>query len=161
MGKREVDERFLKALWNHCRTFMRKKGYVDYADDFAQYVAVRYLTGRYIDVFYLYVDFLRHTFGKSNSLKKKNRIYLTQRQIDNADSYNPEDSWLTKISFERLVKKLKPRTRQICIMYYQWGMYEIEIARTYGISEGRISQVLKDAKLEMKKIVDGLQKGTT
>jgi RNA polymerase sigma-70 factor (ECF subfamily) len=71
-------------------------------------------------------------------------------------SLDPYDYVLEKEQSEllsRSIKKLKPKYADMLYLFYYMGMSQTEIARTYGISTGRVSVLIKEARKSLKKII--------
>lgn len=51
------------------------------------------------------------------------------------------------------LKKLKPRDADILYLYFYMGLTQKEIAQMYGISARKVYEIMKNAKLSLKKII--------
>lgn len=132
----------IKKVWSSAKNYARSMGLIDECEDFAQIATMELLGGRRASVQQIYIDYLRRKLGRSN---RKNELNFSLSSVEDIEK-KIEDS----ILFDDLVGKLKRRDRNIYILYYRWGLYEREVAQIIGISESRVSQILKAGHKKMK-----------
>lgn len=138
-------------LSNRARAFAYSKGFQAFADDFAQEVYISLSGGRKATFKRLLVDFMRQNFGDTrypNSMKNKLQYHS---EIDPDLMSTPAAEF--ESDFDTVVKMVEPRDRTILILKYYWGLEQCEIAHALGISEGRVTQLLKDIMLRLRKKV--------
>jgi len=87
-------------------------------------------------------------------IRKKGRFPRHLPEINH--SLDPYDYVVGKQQSElisRAIKKLKPKYADMLYLFYYMGLSQTEIAQTYGISTGRVSVLIKEARKSLKKII--------
>lgn len=127
----------------------------DLSDDFTQYAVEHLLNGRKATMKQLFVDFIRQELGdsrasgdalyKTGAPKKIKQFTLWEEYMDKSaeDKHN--------FDYNAIVDKLEGPQRTMLVLYYEWGFELKEIGKALGVSESRVSQVLKQLNVDLKK----------
>lgn len=126
-----------------------KFGQIELCDDFIQFAAEALLRGRKATVKQLFTDFIREEYGDSRyqthaKISPKHLVGL-----DQVDFGSYDDKHHSEYNF--LLNSYKGTDRVILVLYFEWDMSLKEIGHTLGISEGRVSQILKTLTKNLRK----------
>lgn len=134
-----------------------RNGLGDLAQDFASYCLVRFYEGRASDLKYMLIDFKRETFGdaRRESGARKMQSNLGTAQTDlvvNGLKKELESSNNTDLSFFHALDSinLKGIERACIVLEVFFGFEQKEIALCFGITRGRVSQILSKAKERLR-----------
>ena len=118
-----------------------------YAEDFAQTFLLWVCEGKKPRVHTGFIDFLRKYINDKRFKYGHERIGERMKWLDIEGIHappsldnSPEDDYEDKHRFDWI---LKERDRHVCIMYGQFGMTLLEIAKGLGVSESRIHQIVR------------------
>lgn len=127
-----------------------KYGFSEHSDDFAQDVLLKYAEGRgrHQTVDQAVIDAIRERFGRPGLPGYSKRYALaTAYPIDemreDAIGTPARGSEGNGIDFDRLVRRLSPRDREVIELRFRDGYTELEIGEQLGFSESRASQIIK------------------
>lgn len=161
-----MNEAILIRLYKIAKSFARRKGYKHDAEDFAGWYAGLLLEGKskHQIIGKAFIDYLRAKYGhkKSNGQKRFNEKFkvsiISSRDYD--DSYMVGEDELEGFDLakshdvlsNRVLNLLTSTERAYIWLMYVWGYSACEISECFGISEGRVSQRMKEIhkKLEEK-----------
>lgn len=153
---RYTPEQLLKASIGYAL----KKGLIELAEDFGQYVVTEDLSGKHKDIKYHYVDFMRSEFGNTRHKIGRARSEARKQSFEpNNDTLPCERSKPKRIFDSMEVReyiKLMPRyQRAVFMLYCYWGFNQEEISELFGCTKSNVSQVIKTlTKLVRKKIAE-------
>lgn len=135
----------------------RAHGLKHEAEDFAGWIVARWLEGKSLrqDLEHSYVDYMRETRGDSRrppttiqTVRMPHAWWgtvTTDSETQNRKHHPPSKE------FERLVNARIPLTdkdsrinRAIFVLYFMWELTLKEIGFLFGVSEGRISQRIRE-----------------
>jgi hypothetical protein len=140
----------------------RKFGFAEYAEDFAQEVLLRFSEGKgqHQTIDQAVLDAARSRFGRpglpGHSLK--HALETAQSIFDEDGGYAVEPVARELLgdrgTFERIVGSLRrKRDQELLKAVYLEGRLHRELAIELGVTEGRISQLVKAAESELKRII--------
>jgi len=136
-------------LSKRAKDIAKAKGFHEHADDFGQEAYLTLSSGRKAQINDLLIDFIRDTFGDTrypNSMK--NRLeYHTELPTSETIDISPE----YRLVWDSIVNILEPKDRVLIVLKYYWGLEQKEIGYALGISEGRVSQRLKEILKDLRK----------
>lgn len=151
-----------KHFLTRAKYVAKKYGYYQLADDFAQEVLLAFIENpnRKSTVDQLFIDYLRSTYGRPGTPGYEQRyalacpISLDIQSEDHpslydvigsaeSDSRSEQSTWECSRLFEG-------REAMIYALYFIEQMTESEIGSTLGITESRVSQILKNMKKEIR-----------
>ncbi len=153
-------------LYENAKDEARKSGYPDHAEDFAQWLMIKYLEGksqhqRLRDAL---TDYLRVTFGNTRNqsfVYFRNLYSFHEHEYRFATKNNAETELYEKELITILFERLDERERKVFALYYEQSLAQKDVAKAMGVHESRISQVMRVIKRKFKKILkenDGLLK---
>jgi len=140
---------------NKAKKYACKKKFPQYADDFSQEAAIAFYQNKndFINMDFLWISFLRKQFGEGRSKKGKAKSEgrLNQLFIDNIleqrlISHDSIDEFLTKDELYKFTHLFEGKKEYIFIRYYIEDETEIQISKELGVTESRISQLIKDIR---------------
>lgn len=131
------------------------KGYHQYAEDFGQQACLWLSQGRYDDMEYLWIDYLRMTLGDNRRMTEEEKRIKKNAQTE---YYQIEESWdipdelfISDTDFYLLISEFDERARTMLVLTHKWEFTLSEIAQVLGLHESRISQSLKEVYTIMNK----------
>lgn len=139
-----TNERILKA-WEYSYIYALKKGLSDEdAKDAAQEISSKIAMGRKASIEHIFIDYLRKDFGDPRSNSYSNRLaghkkYESLDSHEGLQSTSPRD----RDNLNYCAGLLNGKDRIIFVLYYGWGLHEVEVGNLYKVSESRVSQWLK------------------
>jgi DNA-directed RNA polymerase specialized sigma24 family protein len=123
----------------------------EYAEDFAQFALLYISKGRKATVAQLWVDFLRHEFGKKNEEHHEAKLaeklgYLEMTNIrEDFSRYEPTLSSVGKECQSKLHGIERAVFTLLC-----YGFTLEEIGDMFGVTEGRIGQHMMEIKKKLR-----------
>lgn len=176
MNSKELNdglEFYQKNLYERARKHAIRYGYPELADDFAQEVAIKQLTGRKATVNQLFVDMLRGEYGDTRYSSGCERACTTNPKLQKTTVQldRPTDSGTTRMLGHEFVpdtrtipkpernhrdtrKLFRDNDSQIdracLILHSVWGLSEAEIGDCFGFSESRVSQRIGRIREEIR-----------
>ena len=166
----------IEVLYERAKIHARAAGYPDDADDFAGWISSKWLEGKsqHQKIEYSLIDYLREQlgsarkYGSTDALLRRNRA--PEPKITEAREYSVEES-LERTINERGIGE--GDTQESALLEQQLGLsrygtyghpikggvrflYEEgltmgQIGEIYGITESRISQIIKEARREIER----------
>lgn len=139
---------------------------LDLLDDFIQFAALAILRGRKATVKQLFVDFIRNTYGDTRFASAK---FNFKHCVQFEPAIHGESTFMeSKIDFDTCIDYVEtsallgPRYAAILVLYFKYDYNLADIAKTHGISEGRVSQLLNHSLYILKKYIERTnQEGST
>jgi DNA-binding CsgD family transcriptional regulator len=136
----------LKKMFSRARYYLINHGYASYlADDFAQLYLLKVCEGRKVLLDKLFVDFLRSEFGDTRhhygTIKSESRLRLNEASLDrlySRDSSLERDWHMPKVEITAKEKWILQRLDE--------GYSQKEIGEHIGVTESRVSQILRRLK---------------
>lgn len=141
----------MKELIDRAKSYAESKGYHELADDFSQVAAMALYRGRKATLPQLFTDYLRQEKGDPRSVRYE--MYRSEYAawldytMHEQETHSPV---MSTVAWEDSLSELEPVTRACLVLSYEWGLTLKEIANCFGLSEGRISQVMTKVKQELK-----------
>ena len=151
----------IKQFWSKAVSYARSKGLQNDAEDFAQEACLEIIGGRKAGLRFLLIDYLRRRYGRSRE-RGLTPKFFEQRYwmpIDKPDEAGtpfhqpagdiggqPEferGDWLSRID-------IYGRESEIFDLIVIDGMKEAEVGEDFGITESRVSQVMKVVREKTK-----------
>lgn len=119
------------------------RGFKSEAEDFAQEVALSILTGRKTTMANHLIDYLRKEFGDSRYDNQIKRATRSPEQI--TESIEPQAVQTDDLDFEKLLTDMLTQKEQAYMnLIHRWGFTLNEVGKTFGVSESRVSQEVKE-----------------
>jgi hypothetical protein len=141
-----------------CKKYARQIKRPDHAEDFAQFATTRKLQYDYFRFDYTFTDYMRESYGDTRSFKHRERIRLTRDTPEDFDFGSIRDDSVfsrpdvlceTKFEEEHVQKiidillyDLSFDSVIIYYLYFKKNIKEKDIAHLFGVTEGRISQIV-------------------
>lgn len=163
-----MSEDEIKKLQTRARYVASKRGYSQLADDFAQEIFVEFLQNpdRGATIDQLFIDYLRRTHGRPGTPGGDARVLANHTISIDAHAQDDEykeiqlpshppygdtddDSRLNR-DVGRLDFLFRGREAEIYRLYFVEELSEKSIGDLYGITESRVSQILKPMKKEIQ-----------
>lgn len=128
-------------------------GYEQDQEDFAQEVALENLKGRTTTMKNHLIDYLRREYGDTRYApgKIKADALLNPAEVTELNSGYEEQT--NTIDFESLINCLDAREQAYMNLIHRWGFTMFEVGQTFGVSEGRVSQEVKEINKKLKKAI--------
>lgn len=121
-------------------------------EDFAQYAMIRIHEGATSKVSMLLVDFLREEFGRTRKDGTPNpKAALTLNPLQLTTENMPRSEQVHSLDYDRILSALSPEDRAYLTLQNKWGFTLQEIGDTFGVTEGRVSQVLTEVYKKLRK----------
>ncbi|MGZ3742729.1 MAG: sigma-70 family RNA polymerase sigma factor [Pseudobdellovibrionaceae bacterium] len=166
-----MDNAELKRIIEKAKTYARRRGFGDEAEDFAQEYAIRYFeSGGSICLKFYFIDYSdeqrankRVLSSPQGYLSKNIRVSLDQ-PIGNAKDDGatigdfigvPGNDLEYESSVGLIDSVLTAKERMILDMYIGNGMTLKEVGLDFGVSESRVSQWLKEIREKAEKLTIG------
>lgn len=137
---------YLKKIRLVAIHYAATRGHESIAEDFAQEYLMAMCRGRKVDLFFMLTDYLRANFGGKRSKPRPIICSLTD-EFDAIHSMNYESAIHFIIDYSSLVvgKLFDDREKLIIDHLYQ-GHTAKEISVFLDLTEGRMSQIIKEIK---------------
>lgn len=170
-----MTEEEIKKFQKRARHVATKSGYRELADDFAQEIFVEFLQNpdRGATVDQLFIDYLRRTHGRPGTPGGDARIYARNHTVSidewvdgeskeiqlpasstigDIDECSRYDFECSRYDFDigRLALLFGGREAEIFTLYFVEHWTEKTIGKLIGVSESRVSQILKGMKKEIQ-----------
>lgn len=129
--------------------YATKKGYREFCEDFASYCLIHRLTHKGLKLEFLWVDYLRETFGDIRSVygKMKSNVNRYALQISHRLEMPKHHAEYHQIAEDL---GLKGRDKSIFLLYFEWEMNLKEVGQVLDITECRVSQLLSAIIKQLK-----------
>lgn len=154
MGERQsLEEMHEKAL-----LYARNRGFGDEAEDFAQWLVIKYLEkkSQHQALRYSFIDYIRESRGDSRaqSFAHSSKFEQFEEQYQLKSSHHFADELVYENEVIRILnEKLKPREKEIFALYYSEDITLMEVGQRLGLTESRCSQVMTAIRSMLEKIL--------
>lgn len=122
-------------------------------NDFVQYASERIMQGRRSKLRYLYVDFLRETWGnkKRKNFEEKNNVQkMLSLEIYKKEVQSPQIDTTVQDFINNNYESFNSIERLFYILVLKWGFELREIAELLAISPSRCSQICEGLLTKVK-----------
>lgn len=133
----------MEKYWHRAKSFALQKGFVNDCDDFAQFATMACLRGRRAKLSYLLVDWIRETHGR----RAKPAVIPVKPIVIDASYLDYERDAKVVLNF------FGPKTQSVFRHYYLDGWTMKEVGEELGVSESRVSQMMKSASLGFRRLM--------
>jgi len=151
----------IKSLWAKAACYARSKGLQNDAEDFAQEACLAALKRSSVRLSSLFIDYLRQQYGRSRERGHTPKLYerrywvpIDEPDEDGKPFHQPSgdiggqpeferEDWLSRID-------IYGRESEIFDLIVIDGMKEAEVGEDFGITESRVSQVMKVVREKTK-----------
>lgn len=156
----------LIKLWERACNLAKRKGFSQCADDFAQEVAIKAFTSGFINLEWCFVDYLRKEYGRTGT-PGGNARSIAMRTSKSLDAPQHGDDGL---SLHECIGGNEPepgcfgadwrsfvgirggrRKDLIYELVFDCGFTAVEAGAMLGISESRVSQLMRPIKAEIQR----------
>lgn len=146
----EISSTEAKRLWERARYAAGKFGFAEHSEDFAQDVLLKFSEGRgrHQTIDQAVIDAIRTRFGRPGLPGHAQRHALESAVPIDFEDGEPTIRAAVRgpqgdgIDFERLLRGLDARTREIFELRFGEGWTQLEIGQRLGITESRVNQIL-------------------
>ena len=154
----------IKKLWEVCCRYARKRGYSQFADDFAQEAVFARIRGRKASLDQLLTDFLRKEYGDS---RVRRQPKWTSRRADRFAHVSLDDKiGQSEMSYGDIIASPERDTRldtddqriglsldrrEQVVYELAKSISQVDISEIYGVTPSRIWQILKGAERKLSK----------
>lgn len=153
-----MDDKELLESWRKANRIASKLGFKRYADDIAQEVVIDILRGRNASVYHLVIDSIR-VLTKSS---KRTRSYEQKLALFHANKFSELEDWQQDALEFKYLSNLEPKSEEHAmlmdilsfvnpktrsgnyIIKFLEGHTQKEMGEWTGVSESRVSQMMKD-----------------
>lgn len=132
--------------------YANKNGGKEIAEDFAQEYCLQLLEGKTANIHWQYTNYFRKYYGDTRS--KCNRTYFTSIKNENLIFYQDYDTPILQEELMQLAKKRLSATKLWVLSLYMRGYSQPEIAKTLGLNQSRICQILLEIPQILKNSLD-------
>jgi len=161
----ELNPEALMKLRKRAAWHATAKGRPEHGEDFGSMAVIRRMTHETFNLDYLWIEYLRETFGNTKTDKGLAEVMARARTVEvNEDPDFESESPGIQVagvdgrevigtpSFEALAVryKFKDDNRTIFFLHFQWGMSQDEIATILDVTPSRISQKITNIMLKVK-----------
>lgn len=145
----------VKQIVKSARRHITKKNLpIQDADDFAQEALIKIMNGRKTRLKYILIDYLRANYSNPRAKSGKDKYNITTSYSELNEDTMSEPTYKDDLDFNALKNTLDSKERAIVTLRYKWGFTEKEIGDCFGITEGRVSQHLKEIKSSIAKTIE-------
>lgn len=130
------------------------KGFSKVAEDFAQEVALNEISGRHTTMNNHLVDYLRKEFGDIRYLPGQSKASALLNPIEVTDNTSGFYEQGNDMDYETIINSLSAREQAYMNLIHRWGFTLNEVGQTFGVSEGRVSQEVKEINRKLKKAIE-------
>ncbi len=145
-----MDGEALKKKHRDLAAYARRRGTrFNYADDFASEALIKLMQGRKATTRELYIDFIRELHALKRTAVR-NEYPLEDLFGGERPSRTGERDVTKEMEVEELLTCLDQPQRTAFLLINKWGFTESEIGYLFNVTQTRIHQILREAKVHLK-----------
>lgn len=166
-----MDENEIKKIQGIAKSVAITWGYSELADDFAQEAVMYFISRGKTKIEWLLIDHLRREYGSSRTISGRIRQSAEKYAVrldapvseDDSSGLNHDIVGCSENGADELGENrgfdipyglLRGREAEITVMYFQQEMTHEQIGKLFGITNLRVSQIIKEVTEKMKPILE-------